>query len=524
MRTSPFLLARPVIPRISAVSSAAFVSKYRALHLFGRGVLRLLSGGLSFGYPRAACLHGTHVPEILTSLDPEGAPLLLDPKLAKHHSPPHSIEAERNLLGTLLIACGDTSRIFELLKPESFFSRQHQLLYEAIREVHGEHANVDTVLVREVLDRSGNLDAAGGLDYILGLTESVQTSANTEQYAEIIHDRYLRRGLIETCDHVLQDAYENQSPARTLLDQAEVSILELTGDEGVKQMTPMREVVKQSFDLIDSWEKGNTGTPTGFRELDDLTSGGLHPGELVVVAGRPSMGKTTLSMNIAHNVAMRQGLPVAVFSLEVDKRQIAINLLCRAGQVPAQKLRSVTLSQREWENLAQAAQSLSKLPIYVDDAAGLNTMAIRSRARRLKNRHDLGLIVIDYLQLLEMGGGRQENRQQEISTISRSLKLLARELSVPIITISQLSRAVESREDHKPRMSDLRESGAIEQDADVILLIYRDEYYHPEKEESKGKAEVIIAKQRNGPTGSVKLAFIGEQLRFEDLSSYQEGF
>ena len=439
-------------------------------------------------------------------------------------SPPHSLEAERNLLGALLIACGDTSRIFELLKAECFFSRQHQLIYDAVRKVHDEHANVDTVLVREALDRAGHLEGAGGLDYLLELTEMVQTSVNAEQYAEIIHDRFLRRGLIETCDQVVHDAYENQSPARSLLDSAEVSILELTGDDGVNQMVPMRDAVKQSFDLIDSWEKGNTGIATGFRELDEMTSGGLHPGELVVVAGRPSMGKTTLSMNIAHNIAMREGSSVAVFSLEVDRRQIAINLLCRAGQVPAQKLRSVTLSQREWENLAHAADKLAKLPIYVDDAAGLNTMAIRSRARRLKNRFDLGLIVIDYLQLLEMGGGRQENRQQEISTISRSLKLLARELSVPVITISQLSRAVESRESHKPRMSDLRESGAIEQDADLILLLYRDEYYHPEKEESKGKAEVIIAKQRNGPTGSVNLAFIGEQLRFEDLAPYQDDF
>ena len=434
------------------------------------------------------------------------------------------MEAERNLLGALLIACGDTSRVFELLRPESFFSRQHQLIFDAVRQVHDSHGSVDTLLVRESLERSGSLDGAGGLEYLLQLTESVQTSANTEQYAEIIQDRFLRRGLIDTCDQVLLDAYENQSPARTLLDKAEVSILELTGEDGAEQMVSMRDAVKQSFDLIDTWEKGNTGTPTGFRELDEMTSGGLHPGELVVVAGRPSMGKTTISMNIAHNIAMNQGLPVAVFSLEVDRRQIAINLLCRAGQVPAQKLRSVTLSQREWENLAQAASSLKRLPIYVDDSAGLNTMTIRSRARRLKNRFDLGLIVIDYLQLLEMGGGRQENRQQEISSISRSLKLLARELGVPVITISQLSRAVESRESHKPRMSDLRESGAIEQDADLILLLYRDEYYHPEKEESKGKAEVIIAKQRNGPTGSVHLAFIGEQLRFEDLAPYREEF
>ncbi len=441
------------------------------------------------------------------------------------HSPPHSLEAERNLLGSLLLACGDTSRIFELLNSESFFSRQHQLIFESIREVYDEHANVDTVLVQESLARRGTLEAAGDVDFLLSLTETVQTSANAEQYAEIIHDRYLRRGLIETCDQVLVDAYENQSPARSLLDQAEVSILELTGDEGAKQVAPMREIVRQSFDLIDSWEKGQTGLATGFRELDEMTSGGLHPGELVVVAGRPSMGKTTISMNIAHNMAMQQGIPVAVFSLEVDRRQIAINLLCRAGQIPAQKLRSVTLSQNEWERLGQAATSLSKLPIYVDDSAGLNTMAIRSRSRRLKRRYpELGLIVIDYLQLLEMGGGRQENRQQEISQISRSLKLLSRELEVPIITISQLSRAVESRESHKPRMSDLRESGAIEQDADVILLLYRDEYYHPEKEESKGKAEVIIAKQRNGPTGSVDLAFIGEQLRFEDLSPYRDEF
>lgn len=439
-------------------------------------------------------------------------------------TPPHSLEAERNLLGSLLLACGDTSRIFELLGPDSFFSRRHQLIYSAVREVHDQHANVDTVLVHESLERTGVLTEAGGLDYLLGLTESVQTSTNVEKYAEIIHDRALRRGIIETCDQVSTDAFENQSPAVTLLDRAEVQILELSGDKGVNRIAPMREVVKQSFDLIDSWEQGNTGQATGFRDLDEMTSGGLHAGELIVVAGRPSMGKTTISMNIAHNMALRDSRGVAVFSLEVDRRQIAINLLCRAAQVPAQKLRSVTLNQREWESLAQAASTLAKLPIYVDDSPGLNTMAIRSRARRLKARHDIGLVVIDYLQLLELGGGRQENRQQEISSISRSLKLLARELEVPVITISQLSRAVESRESHKPRMSDLRESGAIEQDADLILLLYRDEYYNPDKEEAKGKAEVIIAKQRNGPTGSVDLAFIGEQLRFEDLAPYQDAF
>jgi replicative DNA helicase len=449
---------------------------------------------------------------------------LLSDAGARGRTPPHSIEAERNLLGALLIACGDTSWIFEVLKGDSFFSRRHQLIFEAVRAVHDEHQNVDTVLVKEVLERGGNLDAAGGLEYLLDLTEAVQTSGNAEQYAYIIHDRYLRRGLIDTCDHVVQDAYENQSPARSLLDQAEVRILELSGHEGARHLVPMEDAVKDAFELIDTWEKGETGTATGFRELDQMTSGGLHPGELIVVAGRPSMGKTTLSMNIAQNIAQSQNKTVAVFSLEVDRRQIAINLLCRSAQLPAHKLRKVDMSTREWEILAQAAGKLQQLPIFVDDGAGLNTMAIRSRARKLKNRHDLGLIVIDYLQLLEMGGGRQENRQQEISAISRSLKMLARELEVPVITISQLSRAVESRESHRPRMSDLRESGAIEQDADLILLLYRDEYYHPEKEEAKGKAEVIIAKQRNGPTGSVDLAFIGEQLRFEDLAPYQDDF
>lgn len=436
---------------------------------------------------------------------------------------PHDLEAERAVLGTLLLALGNLNEVFERLSPPDFFLERHALIYEAIVNVHSELGGVDIILLRDRLEKDSHLNEAGGMEYLVELTETVTTSANAIYYADIVGERALLRHLIETCVEIVDSSYESGLEAQQLVDQAEQRIFDVSRTRGRSDdVVPLSEAIKDTFDLIDHWAKGeSTGLSTGYNDLDRLTNG-LQKAELIVVAGRPSMGKTTISMNIAQHVALQSKKAVGVFSLEVDSRQMAMNLLCGTARVESQGLRGNTLGSRDWERLTAAAGMLSEASIFIDDSANLNTMTIRAKARRLKAQHDIDLIVIDYLQLLELGSGRTESRQQEISAISRSLKAMARELSIPVLTISQLSRAVEQREDHRPRMSDLRESGAIEQDADMILLIYRDEYYHPEKEESKGKAEVIVAKNRNGPVGKVDLAFIGEYMRFENLAHYAD--
>ncbi|MGE3165272.1 MAG: replicative DNA helicase, partial [Planctomycetota bacterium] len=442
---------------------------------------------------------------------------------ADGRTPPHNAEAERGLLGSLLLSCSDTAAILENLLPEHFFNRRHQVLYEHIRGIYDRDGGIDMILLRDSLARENLLEEIGGTDYLLVLTESVQTSANAEHYAEIVRDRALRRALIATCTEVIQSAYEDSADAGEQLDRAEQRIFEVSEQVQSEEIVPLRDAIKSTFDLLDQWAKGNTGMPTGFVDLDKKING-LQPSELIVVAGRPSMGKTTLSLNIARNVALQSKGSVLVFSLEVDRTQMAINLLCSTARVSASKVRSMDLPPRDWQKLTTGADRLSEAKVFIDDSAGLNSMSIRAKARRMKAKYDISLVVIDYLQLLEHGGRRHESRQQEISTISRSLKLMAKELKVPVITISQLSRAVEQREDHRPRMSDLRESGAIEQDADLVLLLYREEYYKPEKEEAKGKAEVIIAKHRNGPVGTIPLAFFGEFMAFDNLAFQQDEF
>lgn len=439
-------------------------------------------------------------------------------------APPHNTDAEKSLLGSLMVLGGAAhDYIFQILSPDDFYTRKHQLIFEGLMRLYDSESVTDPLMLEAYLAKDGKSADVGGRDGILELTEGILTGANIQKYADLILDDSRRRKLVQFCDEISLRASTGAAPARDLLDEAEAAVLELGEVASGATAESMPKVLKEAFRLFDAWEEGVSGLNTGFSDLHKMTNG-LQPGELVVIAGRPSMGKTTLALNFAHNIALKEKVPVALFSLEVDRRQVAINLLCRSAQVSATRLRHGTLPEDDWAQLVAAAERLSDAPLYIDDSPSLNLMAIRSRARRLHNRHGIGLVVVDYLQLLEHGGRRHENRQQEISSISRSMKQLARELRVPVVTISQLSRAVESRESHRPRMSDLRESGAIEQDADLILLLYREEYYKPEKEEAKGKAEVIVAKQRNGPTGSIDLAFIGEQLRFEELSKYDDVF
>ncbi|MEM7165242.1 MAG: replicative DNA helicase [Planctomycetota bacterium] len=435
-------------------------------------------------------------------------------------TPPHNLEAEKGILGSLLLSCSDLSIVFERVSPDHFYNRRHELIYATIRRLYDADGNVDLILLRDGLEKEGILEEVGGMDYLIEISEFVQTSANAEHYAAIVQERAMLRRLIETCTEVIQDAFDQSGDAAEQLDRAEQRIFEVTELNKNEEVVPLKDAIQSTFDLIDRWAKGSTGLPTGFVDLDKKTNG-FQPSELIIVAGRPSMGKTTLAMNIARNAALQSKASVLVFSLEVDRTQMAMNLLCGAARVSASKLRAMDLPPRDWQRLMAGADRLSEAKIFIDDSPGITAMTIRAKARRMASKHNIGMIVIDYLQLLEHGSGRQESRQQEISTISRSLKGMARELSVPVVAISQLSRAVEQRESHRPRMSDLRESGAIEQDADVILMLYREEYYYPDKEEVKGQAEVIIAKQRNGPVGSLRLSFLGEFLSFENLSHYE---
>ena len=427
------------------------------------------------------------------------------------------------VIASLLLAAADTSEIFELLTGENFFSRRHELIFDAIRSVFDHQGSVDTILVQERLEQDGTLEEAGGLEYLLELSDAVRTSVNATKYAQIVRDRSILRRLISTCTELVQGAYEGVESATRYLEAAERRIFEIAEGRGEQGTVELKDAIKSTFDRLDQLSRGPTGLMTGFSDLDRMTTG-LQPSELAIVAGRPSMGKTTFTMNVARHAAVQLRRPVLVFSLEVDATQMALNLLVGAAKVNAQALRQFQLSDRDWRRLTTAADQLSDAPIFIDDSPNITAMTVRAKARRLKAKHDISMIVIDYLQLLEMGTGRYDSRQQEITDISRSLKALARELKVPVVTISQLSRAVESRESHRPRMSDLRESGAIEQDADLIMLLYREEYYKPDNEDAKGKAEVIIAKQRNGPVGSVHLAFINESLRFENLAQFQEEF
>ncbi len=438
--------------------------------------------------------------------------------------PPQDLHAERAVLGSILIDNEVLGEVLTLLRAEDFYRTGHRILFQAITSLFDRGSAIDVVIVRDELERTGRLEEAGGEDALLALAEAVPTSANAEHYAKIVRDRALRRSVIRACTEVIQEAFEGDAEGRELLDRAESRLFRLDREADSGETARISEVMDPIFKQIESGRQALSGVPTPYHGLDDLT-GGLQPSELVVVAGRPSMGKTTFALNVAEHVGVVEQVPVVVFSLEMAKTQLVMNMLCSHAQVNALELRRGVVKDEDLSRLVAAAGRLSEAPIYIDDTPALSELALRAKVRRLKSRHGIGLVIVDYLQLMDAaGGGRSESRQQEISQISRSLKSLARELSIPVIAISQLNRAVDSREDHRPRMSDLRESGAIEQDADLILFLYREEYYHPDNEEKQGLAEVIVAKQRNGPTGSVTLSFVSRYMRFANPSSYQPPF
>ena len=437
---------------------------------------------------------------------------------------PHNREAEESLLGALLYG-GNVSRMaIEQLKPEDFYLGRHQTIFRHILQLFADEGVIETVLLVDLLEKEEQLEEAGGRDYIQELPKRVRTSGNALEYAHIIKEASRRRNVINVCHEIEKRARVGKENSANLIDEAGAEVLRLAEGTDRKHVHTMKKSLEEVFNLVDQREKGEApGVLTGFKRLDELTSG-LQQTDLVIIAGRPAMGKTTFSLNVALNAAFRNQIPVAVFSLEMSYDQIAASMLCNASGVAADRLYKNKLTDQDWDRLIATSTQLSNAPIFIDDSPGLNAMSIRSRARMMHNKHNLGLIVIDYLQLLEMGSGRTENRQQEISQISRSLKQLARELKVPVVTLSQLSRAVESRDNHRPRMSDLRESGAIEQDADLIMLLYREEYYQPEKEDAKGMAEVIVAKHRKGQTDNIPLAFRGETLTFANPSLPSDAF
>ncbi len=430
--------------------------------------------------------------------------------------PPQNIDAEVAVLGSMLIEEDAIALGIEMLGPESFYKDAHRKIFKSIIRLFNENKAVDLITLTEVLYKEELMEAVGGPSYLAYLTTVVPTSANLVYYARIVKEKFILRHLITNATQIVTDCYDTSQEVESLLDRAEKAIFDITSKKFSGGIVPLKEIVRNQIEAIDRLyqrKENITGIATGFHEFDTQTAG-LQASDLIIIAARPSMGKSALMACIAEHAGMVLKVPTAIFSLEMSKEQLIQRMLCSCARIDAHKVRTGFLAQSDWPQLTKAADKLSQAPIYIDDTPGISVLELKAKARRLKAQFDIKLLMVDYLQLME-GTAGSESRQQEISEISRSLKALARELHLPLIAVSQLSRAVESRADHRPQLSDLRESGAIEQDADVVVLLLREEYYNP-TDENRGKVDVIIAKQRNGPVGTVKLAFIGEYTRFEN--------
>ncbi|WP_378955824.1 replicative DNA helicase [Pelosinus sp. sgz500959] len=439
--------------------------------------------------------------------------------------PPQNIEAEQAVLGAMLIEREAISKVAEFLRPEDCYREAHRLIYNAMLELFNKNDAVDMVTVIEFLRKIDKLETAGGISYITSLTNSVPTAANVLYHAKIVEEKALLRQLINAATNIASMGYEGSEEVAGILDTAEKTILAVSSRKSGKDFTPIKSIIFDAFNKIEQLyaSKGSiTGLSTGFKDLDRLTSG-LQPSDLILIAARPSMGKTAFVLNIAQHIGIKEKKAVAFFSLEMSKEQLVQRMLCAESTIDSQRLRIGELEANDWTKLVSGADRLSAAPIFIDDTSGITVMEMRSKARRLKIEYDLQLIIIDYLQLMQGSskGKGSENRQQEISEISRSLKGLAREIGVPVIALSQLSRSVESRQVKKPMLSDLRESGSLEQDADIVAFLYRDDYYNPDSEQ-KNITEVIIAKHRNGPVDTVQLFFHKQFTKFSDLSKLPE--
>ncbi len=429
---------------------------------------------------------------------------------------PQNVEAEKSVLGSVFLDNDSLLRIVDLISPEDFYRKSHALIYQAFLKLFERGDPIDLITVESELQKMGVLEQVGGIDYLMELAEFVPTPVHVVKYAQIVKEKAVLRELISVCHEIIRKCHESDKDVEELLDEAESLIFAISEKRTRSDFSPSRELVKAAISQLETLAHKRqliTGIPTGFYDLDRMTAG-FQPSDLVVVAARPGMGKTSFVLNIALNVALEEGGTVAIFSLEMSKEQIALRMLSSVSRVDYQKLRTGNISPDDWKSIIEAASELSDASIYIDDTPAISVLEMRAKARRLQAERGLDLIIVDYLQLMR-GRGRKENRQQEISEISRSLKGLAKELNVPVVAVSQLSRAVEARTDKRPQLSDLRESGAIEQDADLVLFIYRDEVYNKATAEPN-VAEVIIGKQRNGPVGTVKLTFIKECTKFEN--------
>jgi len=432
--------------------------------------------------------------------------------------PPQNLEAEMAVLGSMLIDPEAISVASEVLDSGSFYNDTHCKIFEAIIELYNANKPVDLVTLTDELKRKGALVEVGGATFLTVLVNAVPTAANINHYVNIVKEKSILRTLINNATRIVSLCYETEGNIDEVVDSAEKFIFDVSDRKTQGGYLHLKEIIKDSIETIDTLYQKKahvTGIPTGFIDFDIKTAG-LQDSDLIIIAGRPSMGKSALALGIAEYAGVVEKIPLAMFSLEMSKEQLAQRMLCAHARVDANKVRTGYLAASDWPRLTAAAGKLSEAPIYIDDTPAISVMELRAKARRMKAHQDIQMIILDYLQLMR-GSISIENRQQEISEISRSLKALARELNIPIVAISQLSRAVESRTDHRPQLSDLRESGAIEQDADLVVLILREEYYNPSPG-NEGIAEVIIAKQRNGPVGSLKLTFIKEYTRFENIS------
>ncbi|MBU5486378.1 replicative DNA helicase [Clostridium sp. MSJ-11] len=432
-------------------------------------------------------------------------------------SMPHNIDAEQSVLGAMIIDRTAIVQALEVLTTDDFYKGAHQVIFNAILDLYQKDTAVDLITLTENLQSKEKLEAAGGITYITAVCSSVLSTANLQSYIKIVKDKSTLRRLIRASTDIIEDSYNKQDDVEAIVDVAEKRIFNISNNRDTSDFEAMSTVLERGFleiEKIYNNKGGVTGVAAGFPELDSKTSG-FQKGDMILIAARPSMGKTTFALNLAQYAALRDGKSVAVFSLEMSKEQLAYKLLCAEANVDMLKLRTGNLEDRDWENIAKASGPLSAAKIFIDDTAGISVMEMRSKCRRLKIEQGIDLIVIDYLQLMS-GSRGSESRQQEVSEISRSIKALAKEMECPVIALSQLSRAPEQRADHRPMLSDLRESGSIEQDADLVMFLYRDEYYNKETED-KNVAECIIAKQRNGPTGTVKLAWLGQYSKFGRL-------
>ncbi|MDZ3822369.1 MAG: replicative DNA helicase [Pseudoxanthomonas sp.] len=453
--------------------------------------------------------------------------LVVDRNVEPLRVPPHSIEAEQAVLGGLMLSGQAWDRVADKIGEEDFYRREHRLIFRAIGELSARNQPCDAVTLGEWFEANGNVGDVGGAGYVVELANATPSAANIEAYAAIVREKSVLRQLIDAGTRIASDGFQpGARPVAELIEEAEKQVFRIaeSGSRGSRQFVSVKEAAREALEMLQQRyhsDSSITGLATGFTDFDNMTAG-LQAGDLVILAARPSMGKTALAVNMAEYAAIRERKPVAIFSMEMSAVQLTFRLLSSLGRINQQALRTGRLADEDWPRVTSAMTLLADARIFIDDTPGLSPTELRARARRLKRSHDLGLIVVDYLQLMSVPGNK-ENRATEISEISRSLKALAKELGVPVIALSQLNRSLEQRHDKRPQMSDLRESGAIEQDADVIVFIYRDEYYNKESTE-QGIAEVIIGKQRNGPTGVVKLTFLGQYTKFENHAREDSGY